>query len=716
MTDWIWSKADEKGLVRFAHPDAVLTAAAERHVDLGIERLAAEQTVDGRRTIARAIYEGLQHLDPPIDYDRERYLHHGEYRQIIRTPRQILITEKHGTCLDLALLFCAFALSQDLMPLLVIVEGHAFAAVSLMHGRQQWEARPRDELTRFVDGGGLVRDGEALLRLIEKGWYLPIECTGFARSRALAATAGPEGESRDAAGFLAFDRAVDAGLEQLCAAARRFCYVLDVHLLQQELGFGTYAPPDLLTQAQPEHQLAELPAETLPILAREILKHAPGLGERDRRDSLVEKLRRLTNARFPLRVDDAEVDLIYVLVGAFRNATIAAALRTVLREFLADQTKYLHILATIDGLRSLSSLKPLLARQEIDLPAVQRLYRASIADPKRAQPVASLDDVLIALLESEPRTAGGVRPLIEFVERLARQTANAELRNWVDEHAGDAARLSELRGSLDGEEPRPGGFDYLLIDVPSERPDRIEYWRYDRSGHRLAGDILTSDSGAPLDARRAVERIIAIAKADDAELRIEVFVPARMLNSDPEHCRVAQFGAELPVGDLHPVHLRWRERARDKTKTALRERWYRLAAEIRQQNHGSACWLDDPELYPPVLKDRLERRSLLGCLGFRFIPFDAGTRAPHPLLQVALSAGMAFGIWQRRAPEDWQSFRERIEELIAGRALDDVPLRVKSARANRQVRHLTLFWDDPERNPWGDDHEQLQSPEQRGQT
>jgi hypothetical protein len=438
--------------------------------------------------------------------------------------------------------------------------------------------------------------------------------------------------------------------------------------------------------------------------------------ERDRRDSLVEKLRRETNARFPLRVDDAETDLVYILVRAFRNAAIAAALRPILREFLADRTKHLHILATIDGLRSLSSLKPLLARQGIELPAVQRLYRASIADPKRAHTVASLDDALVALLESEPRTAGGVRPLIEFVERLARQTANAELRNWVDEHAGDAARLAELRGILDGEEPRPGGFDYLLIDVPSERPDRIEYWRFDRSGHRLAGDIVTSDPETPLDARRAVERIIAIAKADDAELRIEVFVPARMLNSDPEHCRVAQFGADLPVGDLYPVHLRWRERARDKTKKALRERWYRLAADIRRQNQGSACWLDDPELYPPVLKDRLERRSLLGCLGFRFIPFDAATRAPHPLLQVALSAGMAFGIWQRRAPKDWQSFRERIEELIAGRALDDVPPRVKSARANRQVRHLTLFWDDPHRNPWGDDHEQLQSPEQRGQT
>ncbi len=510
MTDWIWSKADEKGLVRFAHPDAVLTAAAERHVDLGIERLAVEQTADGRRTIARAIYEGLQRLDPPVDYDRERYLHHGEYRQIIRTPRQILITEKHGTCLDLALLFCAFALSQDLMPLLVIVEGHAFAAISLMHGRQHWDARPRDEMTRFVDGGGLLRDGEVLLRLIERGWYLPIECTGFARSRALAATAGPEGEARDAAGFLAFDRAVDAGLEQLGAASRRFCYVLDVHLLQQELGFGTYAPPDLLAQAQApaEHrpaETAELPTETLPMLAREILKHAPGLGERDRRDSLVEKLRRETGAGFPLRVDDAEMDLVYVLVRAFRNATIAAALRAILREFLADRTKYLHILATIDGLRSLSSLKPLLARQGIELPAVQRLYRASIADPTRAYAVASLDDALIALLESEPRTAAGVRPLIEFVERLARQTANAELRTWVDEHAGDAACLAELRGILDGEEPRPGGFDYLLIDVPSERPDRIEYWRYDRSGRRLAGDIVTSElrsaAGCPAGGR-----------------------------------------------------------------------------------------------------------------------------------------------------------------------------------------------------------------------
>jgi hypothetical protein len=133
MPDWMWSKADERGIARFVNPDAAMEAW---RLDPRVDPLAEEQKPGGRRTIARAVYNALRDRNPSITYDREKYLHRGEYCQNVRTPRQILETEGRGTCLDLALLFCGYCLEFGLLPLLVMVEGHAFAAVSLTHGRK----------------------------------------------------------------------------------------------------------------------------------------------------------------------------------------------------------------------------------------------------------------------------------------------------------------------------------------------------------------------------------------------------------------------------------------------------------------------------------------------------------------------------------------------------------------------------------------------------
>lgn len=51
--------------------------------------------------------------------------------QRIRTPEEILGRPNQGTCVDLSLLFGGLCLHHQLSPVLVVLDGHAFAAVCL---------------------------------------------------------------------------------------------------------------------------------------------------------------------------------------------------------------------------------------------------------------------------------------------------------------------------------------------------------------------------------------------------------------------------------------------------------------------------------------------------------------------------------------------------------------------------------------------------------
>jgi lambda repressor-like predicted transcriptional regulator len=80
---------------------------------------------DSERTdeIARAIYEALQarkiaYSNPPASWDQDG--------QKIRTPAQVLTTDRAGTCLDTTVLFAAALEQAGLNPLLWLIEGHIF--------------------------------------------------------------------------------------------------------------------------------------------------------------------------------------------------------------------------------------------------------------------------------------------------------------------------------------------------------------------------------------------------------------------------------------------------------------------------------------------------------------------------------------------------------------------------------------------------------------
>lgn len=211
-----WSRYDDRGLARY------ITIEGNGGFDLKLDRQVESATPEGRLRIARAIYD--EFLSRKIRYANERY-HPSDILQPIRTTEEIF-SEHEGTCLDLAALFCGACLSYELLPVIVVLDGHALAGVLLTHTLPDWNAiRPGRAL--FEDSP--LTDETALRGLIEGKILALIECTGIALASQFDAhpdAACPEtiGRAND---VMSFDRALAAGTEQL-ASPRHLLFALDI--------------------------------------------------------------------------------------------------------------------------------------------------------------------------------------------------------------------------------------------------------------------------------------------------------------------------------------------------------------------------------------------------------------------------------------------------------------------------------------------------------
>ena len=217
--EWKWSKNNEKSVAHF------VTDQSAKLLKLPVNSFDLVHNCEGRRRLVEVIYQAL--VNKEIDYTWAKYSP-DDAIQRIRNPHEVLSFPGRGTCLDLALLFCGICLGYDLLPLLIIIEGHAFAAVSLNHKRDEWNGPGRE---RSLFNKQELFQGEENLRklrnLIDKGAYIAIECTGFARTQSFRGSQ-PEEVERTESGFLTFERAIEAGREQLENQERNFKFAIDI--------------------------------------------------------------------------------------------------------------------------------------------------------------------------------------------------------------------------------------------------------------------------------------------------------------------------------------------------------------------------------------------------------------------------------------------------------------------------------------------------------
>lgn len=219
-----WSKFDEKGLARFIKPELPDSFQLPTH----IHRSELIHWTEYHQ-VAKEIYDTL--IAENIKYALEPF-NSDSNTQMIRTPQEILVNHKEGTCLDLSILFCGICLACDLLPLLIVLHGHALAGVSLHHKREEWWHERSEKERKLFQNGPLV-DHEKLKEIINSGDFLPIECTGFVSSFTTISRSMPEGIGRTEKGFLPFERAIEAGKEQLNTPERRLEFALDVAIAHE---------------------------------------------------------------------------------------------------------------------------------------------------------------------------------------------------------------------------------------------------------------------------------------------------------------------------------------------------------------------------------------------------------------------------------------------------------------------------------------------------
>src|SRR5215207_4779799 len=203
---WDWHKIDHFELCYFA------LQKIEAILPPGLNSLDLLHRADGKRELLKAIYDSLLEmklayaLEPPSS---------SQLVQKVRKADEILKSDRRGTCLDLAVLFCSVCLHYDLLPILIRMKGHALVAISRNHTAHDWPHRPEKRLFENVMIEG-DENFQKLIDLLKTEAYLAIECTGFAHSQNLSSQGSlPECTGRELNGTMTFARAEKAGLEQL---------------------------------------------------------------------------------------------------------------------------------------------------------------------------------------------------------------------------------------------------------------------------------------------------------------------------------------------------------------------------------------------------------------------------------------------------------------------------------------------------------------------
>src|SRR5262249_28231344 len=206
----------------------------------GFESRSSATTRLRRAIASRSWARSMRHCGTVIFVMDARNMRRKTVRSSSVTPVRCLQSAGNATFLDLALLFAGVCLGHELLPLVVIVEGHAFAAVSLLDDPRMPDSAARIERDGAWVNEGLLRDGDLFERLISDkgGHYVPVECTGFAKTETLTNDV-PEGRGREN-GKLDFDDANAAARVQ--CTERKFRFAVDPALRQRVKHVTPYEP------------------------------------------------------------------------------------------------------------------------------------------------------------------------------------------------------------------------------------------------------------------------------------------------------------------------------------------------------------------------------------------------------------------------------------------------------------------------------------------
>ncbi|MEQ9237772.1 tetratricopeptide repeat protein [Coleofasciculus sp. E2-BRE-01] len=293
--NWEWHPIDKVGIARFIDPDVINLLRLEQNVfDL------RQQSPDDFTPVIELLYNRLQ--EQGIWYAAEKGITVTE-SQKIRRPDEILHGNREGTCLDLALLFCGLCLGHRLLPIFVLLEGHALVAVSVRYDSSQSDSLERPQLFKLKEGA--VTEVDVLRKLIDTEEYILVECTGFDSSNMIPENL-PEGQGR-VDGLLTFEKAVEAGEKQLNYQNRPLKFALDVDMAHRLWG----VKPDHASSQEKAHFVQEQSLAILDKINQSLISPIGGTPENltDERHSRIEYGCNLLNQDKPKQALEYLTDL-----------------------------------------------------------------------------------------------------------------------------------------------------------------------------------------------------------------------------------------------------------------------------------------------------------------------------------------------------------------------------------------------------------------------
>lgn len=391
-----------------------------------------------------------------------------------------------------------------------------------------------------------------------------------------------------------------------------------------------------------------------------------------------------------------------------------------------------------ERLSEVSLVRSWLSDVEIATAKLRQLYLRSAPEWQRAPAVENLDQMLERLWEMMPRAVNALLPLYEFAERVARACSLDELSDKViaavQQRGGAMNQVSDLRARIAEEQKAKGAaYDcYLLIDACDRDlltkelrfPTELRYWVVTHDNPFGNPGVVNCANATPAAVRAAILDIVAQVESNYGRPFVELFVHHNWLGCDADQWEktddlLTALFAEAEenhtrLGDSCHVVLRWGNRAMEcggadnvikPTRPAL---WQKLVTAIR--GNPASCtqpdvWWIDHALKPQALAAKYSSGNAAPCTGFSFVPFDPATAKVERLLMAALVNGAAFALWPRCAPANEQNFRQLLCNAVQSGALEQLPQQIRELRlkALNDPQHpggaLTLFWDDPERNP-----------------
>jgi hypothetical protein len=661
MTEWVWAKAEPNTIVRFVTPVAVDVLKP-----IGVSSHDLE-VAGNYKGIVQAIYDTL--CGSGIQYAREPY-NSSDALQPVRTPTEVLRSPGEGTCLDLAVLFCGLCLGFNLLPVLIVLEGHALAAVSRRFKGTEWNSNDRWPELNLFDRGTL-ENPDTLRRLIDDGDYLLVECTGFAHSTQLSRDR-PEGRGR-VDGLLSFDWAMRDGREQLDQGDRRLWHAFDVVRLQQDGGLAA------LEFTPPQPPGVELLRDVGDYYRNVLVNGLP------------------TGIAVPTRWDARQL-------GNLRDALVGTP-------EIREETDRLRLLDVTTALCNAVEVKALLedvGASRIGLGRLCVIYRREIR--RWPEHDDSSDGILVDaagvdILERREGGVGGPPALARYVLSLCVEcgvnvSEHHGLLEWLASVGVQGADASSFAAQRDSAPPA-----WLLVDLGPEvqvqaSGGNVEPWPQDVSA-RL---FMPHDQPLTLFAAcvRTEEGIIAAIRkiVDDAsamvsrrqEIVVDVAAPRWLLERIDEWQVVEDDGEYVPLreGGLRP-RLRWSQRA-----------WDGKLARKAQQRAREVVWRKSAALLG--IQGPTDKLSLVEWLDLErhrapIIAFRSAYFVGDPL-RIMLGVGCPFLVW---LPEEATPAVTRLLSAVTKRvpfsarsyALpDEIALNQGQEKASGPNKIVTI-WDDP---------------------